>query len=262
MFNDNHSYIDYKLDKYIMFINKINLEKIKEKIESKFADAICVWSPNENENDDYVTLRIIVKTESVTNIPSNPNVNKFNTIRAFMINVVYKNIDNILISGIEGIKGLMYVKDDNSWYVKVNTIPTKKKNCVLQSIFELEEVDETLTTTNNMWDIYKCFGVESLRYMLQNTYKVDNINPIHLNLIIDFIIRRGYPLPMTRVGMSNEDVSSLTGMMFESAFTVIANATINNKHEVVNSTPYGATFFKSSPPIGSGDKNCAIMMKF
>jgi DNA-directed RNA polymerase subunit A' len=261
--NHSHSYIEYKLDKYTMFINKINLEKIKETIESKFADVICVWSPNEdalahpnrshvvtssNEDSDYVTLRIIAKTDTVTNIPANPSVNRFNVIRAFMINVVYKNIENVLICGIEGIKGLMYVNDNDGWYIKVSTIPTKKKNCILQSIFELEEVDENTTTTNNMWDIYKCFGVESLRCMLQNTYKVDSINSIHLNLIIDFIIRRGYPLPMTRVGMSNEDVSSLTGMMFESAFAVIVNASINNKREVVNSTPYGATFFKSAPP--------------
>ena len=110
--------------------------------------------------------------------------------------------------------------------------------------FDIEEINHDLTTTNDINEIYRIFGIEAAREAIINEilfcFKAYNIysNSRNLNIIIDIMTSKGFLIPMTRYGMKTLKPSVLKEISFESIKNCCIEAALMHKTDGVcdNST--------------------------
>ena len=97
----------------------------------------------------------------------------------------------------------------------------KRKGSNLSELLKNPIVDSTQTISNNIWDIYKIFGIEASREFLieefLNVVSSDGtyINPSHIQLLVDIMTYSGTILSISRYGMKLEQTGPIAKASFE-----------------------------------------------
>jgi DNA-directed RNA polymerase subunit A" len=113
------------------------------------------------------------------------------------------------IVGLEGVKNIHYVKDDQLgvWYIQ-----TEGGN--LRDFYTLPDVDVDNTCTNNIWDIYNTLGIEAAReFRIKELVEImgSGVDISHIKLRADRLTFTGTIQSLTRYTMRGEKPFSKVG---------------------------------------------------
>jgi len=169
------------------------------------------------------------------------------------LNEVYKikeKIKNVHIKGIKGISQILPVKRGEEFI-----IITAGSN--LKKILELDWVDGSRTTTNDIMEVSDVFGVEAARQMIINeVFKVIeaqglNVDIRHVMLVSDTMCFSGKVLGVTRYGVVSEKSSVLARASFETPIRHVINAALIGEIDNLNSVVENV-MINQPVPVGTG----------
>jgi DNA-directed RNA polymerase II subunit RPB1 len=161
-------------------------------------------------------------------------INENNYIDVYIKEIVLEKIQEIIISGIQGIRDY-YIQNDKEkgWFIE--TIGNNFIELLGNSCFDFYTI-----ISNNMWDIYNCFGIEAARQFLfeelWNLVTSDGsyINPCHVMLLVDIMTHHGSIVSISRYGMKKENASVLIKSSFEESVDNFLNAAFFSETDHVN----------------------------
>ncbi|HLC72194.1 MAG TPA: DNA-directed RNA polymerase subunit A'' [Candidatus Nanoarchaeia archaeon] len=156
----------------------------------------------------------------------------------------------VFIKGVKGVKQVLPVKN-NEEYI----IITAGSN--LKDVVEIEEVDETRTTTNNLFEVLKVFGVEAGRQnIIREAQKVIedqglDVDIRHIMFIADTMTTSGTIKGITRSGITGEKKSVLARASFETPLKHLINASVIGEEDDLNSVIENV-MLNQPVPLGTG----------
>lgn len=139
-------------------------------------------------------------------------------------------IMNIQVGGIEGIENALVRKEGEEWIV--NTIGSN-----LDQIFNLKEVDETRSVTNNIYEMVKILGVEAARNVIINEAMKTlqeqglDVDVRHVMLVGDIMTFTGEVKSIGRYGVAGAKSSILARAAFEETIKHLVKASIRNESD-------------------------------
>ena len=169
------------------------------------------------------------------------------------VNEIYKvkeKIKSIPIKGVKGISQVLPVKRGEEYI-----IITAGSN--LYEVLNLEFVDNTKTTTNNVLEIADVLGIEAARQAIINeVYKVIesqglNVDIRHIMLVADTMCVSGSVKGITRYGIVSEKASVLARASFETPIKHIINASLVGELDTLNSVVENV-MLNQPVPVGTG----------
>ena len=240
-----------------VFRLKMNLENMMDKettlldIKTKF---ITYWYKNfSNVKNMKKTIKdIIVNVEKLA-ISSNNNdiihirfrlANfNYNILTSFLkivLNVItLKGIDNIYEYSLDQEMRVTFDENGNNVNDKEWVVTTSGINMsVLKTI---KGIDFTRTRMNDVYHVYKYYGVEAARNILANelinTFAAggSSVNYSHIALLVDFMTHTGDIISIDRHGLRKLDNAPLSKASFENTMDHFINAAIYNEKDNLKS---------------------------
>ncbi|MCD4797760.1 MAG: DNA-directed RNA polymerase subunit A'' [Methanosarcinales archaeon] len=127
-----------------------------------------------------------------------------------------KNIENVTLKGISDIKRVVIRKEDT-----IDEYVLYTEGSSLKQIADLDGVDMTRSTTNNINEIYEVFGIEAARNSIikeaTDTLREQglSVDVRHIMLVADIMTVDGEVKAIGRHGISGEKASVLARAAFE-----------------------------------------------
>lgn len=248
----------------MLFMYRYSLAEISSIIHKAYKDAYCVYSPdNIGIIDVYIATNSIKSVEdtieAIRNIKKRGNKRKDeleyedlimlitdeNKEYYFIRDLVMPSLLYIPLGGIEGISKVYFDEQkDGSWMVS-----TKGSN--LKTVLGLSFIDSKKTSSNHLWDIYECFGIEATRFFLHKEMsKLLSVSTRHLDLLIDSMTYSGIPTACSRYGIDRKQVGVLAQVAFERAFENFFSAAMTAEKEDCRGVS-AAIFLGKYPSLGS-----------
>ncbi|MDK2824968.1 DNA-directed RNA polymerase, subunit A [Methanolobus vulcani] len=144
-----------------------------------------------------------------------------------------KNIHSITLKGIEGIKRVVIRKDGEEY-----TLYTEGSQ--LKEVLQIEGVDVTRTSTNNIGEIYDVFGIEAARNSIiteaTNTLSEQGltVDIRHIMLVSDIMCCDGEVKQIGRHGISGEKASVFARAAFEVTVNHLLDAGMRGDRDELN----------------------------
>ncbi|TQD25298.1 DNA-directed RNA polymerase subunit A'' [Methanolobus vulcani] len=144
-----------------------------------------------------------------------------------------KNIHSITLKGIEGIKRVVIRKDGEEY-----TLYTEGSQ--LKNVLQIEGVDVTRTSTNNIGEIYDVFGIEAARNSIiteaTNTLSEQGltVDIRHIMLVSDIMCCDGEVKQIGRHGISGEKASVFARAAFEVTVNHLLDAGMRGDRDELN----------------------------
>ncbi|PIN81068.1 DNA-directed RNA polymerase subunit A'' [Candidatus Woesearchaeota archaeon CG10_big_fil_rev_8_21_14_0_10_30_7] len=169
------------------------------------------------------------------------------------LNQLYKlkeKIKEIYVSGIKGIKQVLPVRRKDEYI-----IITAGSN--LKKVFELDFVDCSRTTSNDIHEIKKVLGIEAARQaVIDELLQVVetqglNVDVRHLMLVADTMCASGELKGITRYGVVSDKSSVLARASFETPIKHLVNASISGEIDYLNSVVENV-MLNQPVPLGTG----------
>lgn len=127
-----------------------------------------------------------------------------------------KSLELVVIKGLKAIKRVVIRKEDT-----IDEYVLYTEGSALKDVADLEGVDMTRTTTNNINEIYEVFGIEAARNSIikeaTDTLREQGltVDVRHIMLVSDIMSVDGEVKPIGRHGISGEKASVLARAAFE-----------------------------------------------
>jgi len=171
-----------------------------------------------------------------------------------------EKIKAVLVKGIEGVKQVLPVKKSDGELFLVASGSNLKK------VLQIDEVDPTRTTTNDVFEILKIFGAEAARQAIINEAskvirdQALDIDIRHIIFIADLMTTTGTIKGVTRSGISGEKESVLARASFETPIVHIINASLVGEVDKLNSVIENV-LLNQPVPLGTGLPELVTRMK-
>jgi DNA-directed RNA polymerase II subunit RPB1 len=232
----------------------LNIEKMMDKesslldIKTKF---ITFWYRN---FDDVKNIKnktyknIISNIDKLAILSNNDNIIH---IRFRMKDFTYSSLttffkivlDEIILKGINGIEDIdmthsrriNFNKDQSVQIDKEYVISTSGIN--IKTINTIKGIDKTRTTTNDIYSIYKYYGIEAVTKVIQDeliaTYAANGsgINLSHISLLTDFMTHIGTVISIDRNGLNKLQIDTLARTSFERQMDHFINGALFNESD-------------------------------
>lgn len=217
-------WIKCKLDINKMKELGIELETLTKKIKLKDVEV-------QIEGKDI--LKIISKKEDIRNL--------------------YKLKYSLLESHIKGIRGVSQVvvnKEGDEWVI--NTLGSN-----LKKVFDIEGVDHTRTTCNNIFEIYDVLGIEAARNAIINQTKYTmeeqglEVDIRYIMLLADLMTVDGEIKAIGRYGISGQKASVLVRASFEETKKHFVRAAVKGERDNLRGAIENI-MLNQVAPIGTG----------
>ncbi|MFH1439163.1 MAG: DNA-directed RNA polymerase subunit A'' [Candidatus Woesearchaeota archaeon] len=185
------------------------------------------------ETNDLIVLKAKGKEDTVNNLFK-----------------VKEKIKELFISGVKGITQVLPVKKGEEY-----VIVTAGTN--LKTVLDIEGVDPTRTTSNDIVEIAQIFGVEAARESILGevskviTVQGLNVDIRHIMLVADTMCISGDIKGITRYGVVSEKSSVLARASFETPIKHVVAASISGERDNLNSVVENV-MLNQIIPIGSG----------
>lgn len=180
--------------------------------------------------------RIIVKPDSDLNVM---NIYKF---RAKLLSTY--------VRGIKSITQVLPVRYGSGYIIKTSGTNLRK-------VMKIPEVDESRTSTNDVWEIYEVLGIDSAREAIINEIMATlnsqglNVDERHVMLVADLMTVTGEIKGITRYGIVGSKSSPLARASFETPINHLFEAAVHN--EIDNLMGVIENIMINQPaPIGTG----------
>lgn len=214
--------IIFTMNLEILFRYKITLKFIVSKIENLENDIQVIPSPL------HMGLIEVKLTQ-----PAN-------------IETVYSTILQTKICGIDRIENIFITKSNDEWCIE-----TDGSN--LEEILNLPFVDAYRTYSNDIWEIYNLFGIESVRAYILNelTNLMPNIHKSHIELLSDRMTVSGKLKSISRYTRKHESSSVLSKVTFEETLSGFLRSALFRENDQVKGVS-ASIICGSVPNVGSG----------
>ncbi|MGM5481237.1 MAG: DNA-directed RNA polymerase subunit A'' [Nanobdellota archaeon] len=169
------------------------------------------------------------------------------------INDLYKvkeRVKDVYIGGVKGLHQVVPVKREDEY-----VIVTGGSN--IKDVFSFDFVDQTRTTSNDIFEIEKYFGVEAARELIvrevRNVLEEQGI-PVdvrHILLIADTMTMSGHVLGVNRYGIVKEKPSVLARASFETPIRHLISAGLTGEVDTLNSVIENV-MLNQPVPVGTG----------
>ena len=166
------------------------------------------------------------------------------------MNTLKGKILNTKIKGIPEIERVTIVKQGDEWVIQ-----TAGSN--LQKVLDVEGVDPTRTTTNNIYEIANVLGIEAARTALikeiMNTLEEQGleVDIRHIMLVADVMTSKGMLQQIGRHGVAGTKTSVLARAAFEITVPTIAEAALKGEVEPLKGVTENV-IVGSTVPVGTG----------
>ena len=136
----------------------------------------------------------------------------------------------------------------------------------LKEIARYREFSFAETTTNNVHEVQNILGIAAAETWIEREHRKvldqtgSDVNARHLKELANTQTERGYVTPMTRNGISKQDVSVLKCVAFERPMEWMANAAVWKQFDPVRG-PTESLFVNNPAPLGTGTvdlRNCNL----
>lgn len=154
------------------------------------------------------------------------------------------------LNGFKGVEDVVILEEDGEWRVQTAGINLRKT-------LRLEEVDESRTVCNDLYEFYKVFGIEGTRNLilseLENTMEDQgmSVDVRWLMLISDTMTKEGEVQGATRYGLCGDKNSVLARAAFEETSKHVTGAAIKGETDPLNSVVENIILGQVIP-IGTG----------
>ncbi len=167
-----------------------------------------------------------------------------------MLTKVREKAIKISVSGLKYIKHALPIKRGDEYIIM-----TAGSN--LSEILKLPEVDPTRTISNDIHEIYKCFGIEATRTAIINEVKKVmesqglSVDIRHIMLVSDIMCANGKIAGITRYGIVKEKTSVLARASFETPLKHMVAAALSGEVDYLTSIVENV-MINQQVPIGTG----------
>jgi len=228
------------------FIVSIAESKIELILDEKKMESIGINYPliQKSIKSNFKELSLSKKGSTII-LKLNEKEKEFNQL--FKIK---EKIKKIYIQGVKGIIQILPIKKGNEFLIITAGTNLKK-------VLELDFVDKTRTTSNNIFEIGDVFGIEAGRQAIINeVFKVIqnqglNVDIRHLMLVADTMCASGFIKGVTRYGIVKEKASVLARASFETPIKHIFNASLIGEVDNLNSVVENV-MLNQPVPVGTG----------
>ena len=202
--------VSFRLDEEKMQLVNYNAEELMELIYSKIEDTYT--SKRFASNKQQINFHFDTNTELYT-------------IRKALL-----TWNKIPLYGVKGIEKAVLFKEGDEYIIK-----TKGSN--LKEILKTEGIDTCKTTTNDIFEIYKLFGVEAARESivreLSYTFQTNGINISlrHIYILADIMTVNANVRGVVRTGITGKKKSPFARAAFEETIKHIIDASFNGDVE-------------------------------
>ncbi|MEM5829158.1 MAG: DNA-directed RNA polymerase subunit A'' [Candidatus Aenigmatarchaeota archaeon] len=144
------------------------------------------------------------------------------------LQVLREKILDLHFGGIKGIKNAIVRREGEDWLI--NTLGSN-----LEEVLKMEEVDETRTITNNIYETFKVLGIEAARNVIvkeaMKTLEEQglNVDIRHIFLVGDIMTSTGRIQSIGRYGVAGSQTSILARAAFEETVKHLVRASIRNE---------------------------------
>ncbi len=251
--NDLPWLIRLELDKEKMMEKNITLLDIK----AKFCD---YWEKRYRETKGIrKEERVILEKITQCSVLSNNDNNKTPIMHirfdmtefdySIMIGFLDAFINNFKLKGIKSIKDIINVVNDRvtSFENKNQEMETNKQYIIITKgvnmvdIRYINGIDLTMTTCNDVREIYERFGVEAARASLVKEIKMifttadKFINFQHISILVDIMTNTGTLVSADRNGINKLDIDPLARASFEKTVDQLIQAAVFGEIDTMNS---------------------------
>jgi DNA-directed RNA polymerase subunit A' len=166
---------------------------------------------------------------------------------------IYKlkeKLKDTVISGVKGISQVVVAHRERDYVVLAS-------GSNLKEVLAVKGVDESRTTSNDLYDVAETFGIEAARQTIINEIKQIlqtqglDINERHLKLVADAMTSSGAIKGVTRMGIISEKASILARATFETPDKQFINATIQGGRDELRSVIENI-LLNQPIPVGTG----------
>ncbi len=174
----------------LLFIHRLGLKYIANRIETEFPKTVCIYSPDCMHrvdvwfnNKDYTSAEL------------------------------WRDIPVISLGGITGLTNIFYTKKDDEWLVDMSGFN-------MWELLNKSWIEATRTYSNHMWEIYEILGIEATReYLIAEFITVIStdsyINVRHIQLLVDIMTFSGSITSISRFGIQRNQSGPITKATFE-----------------------------------------------
>lgn len=226
------------LNMKLLFDLNMNIKEVCDvlKFEDKFGNYECIPSPmcigkiyifidfNKVEESALLTLKDKKKLL----------INEDNWKYFYTRDIIIEYLKEIKICGISSIEKIFPMESQTGeWY-----LDTQGSN--FRSILNLEYVDFTRTTCDNMWEIFETLGIEATRtFLIEEIKKVlcgdgAYVNICHFMILVDSMTRNGSIDGVRRAGI-DRSVGPFTKAAFEEVFSNFITSAAFTEVDYMNS---------------------------
>lgn len=208
---------------------------------------------NEEEDDEECDKAVNVEIESIKdiNLEGKEDIIPDDIARVIhMEDKILPSLQSIRVSGIDNIKDIFFEKRKDEWIIS-----TEGSN--LYGLFSNPLIDKTRTMCNDMWEIYKIFGIEAARQFLIEEYmdvvSSDGsfVNSSHVELLVDVMVYTGTIISISRYGQKKVGCGPMAKASFEESLENFLKAGINGEKESTDGVSASIMLGKM-PKTGTG----------
>ena len=178
------------------------------------------------------------------------------------VSILYKlkeKLKKVYVFGLKGVSQVLVVKKDDE-YVAI----TAGSN--LKDALKLDFVDETRSYTNDLYEMEKLYGIESVRELIIRELMsvIDgqglNVDVRHIMLVADTMCMSGKLQGINRYGIVKEKPSILARASFETPMAHLINASLQGERDPLGSVIENV-MLNQPVPIGTGLPGLIIKTK-
>ena len=210
-----------------------DVKKEEKKVLNKITN-LCILSNSDNDAQPVIHIRFNAKDTDKIKDPFNRE-----TINEFIEHI----IDNFKLKGIEEITDIPMIKSEKliSYDNEDNEIKNEDEYIIYTSGINLTEIryivgiDLLNSISNDVYDVYKTFGIEIARARLlrelNDAYEAAGnvVGYTHLSVLADIMTSSGIIMSIDRHGMGKSDMDVLGRASFEKAVEQILTASVYNE---------------------------------
>ena len=236
-------------------IKEVTLKEVASEIDLNFSDKkIEIVVDNQGLRQTHVGLKKVVDRLKYLKYKAR-EIGSGITINAGEMGFreIYKlkeKLKNTIISGVKGVEQTLVVKRGRDFVII--TLGTN-----LEDVLKLKEVNAEKTTSNDLYEMAKMFGIEVARQTIidEVSETLDgqglNIDKRHLKLIADAMTNTGNVKGVTRMGIIAQKSSILARATFETPIRQFVNASIKGTGDRLSSVIENI-ILNQPVPVGTG----------
>ncbi|MBW3003822.1 DNA-directed RNA polymerase subunit A'' [Candidatus Woesearchaeota archaeon] len=248
-----------KIKELALAIKETNLEEVSSEISINIAESI-IEVELDTEKMSELDLKEAELISTLSKQLKSISIKKKDSKLLFKpkakdinINEIYKikeKIKNTYVRGIKGISQVLPVKRGEEFVIITAGVNLKE-------VLQLENVDESRTISNDIYEIASVLGIEAARQAIINeVFKVIesqglNVDVRHIMLVADTMCATGEIKGITRYGVVSEKASVLARASFETPIRHIINASLSGEVDKLNSVVENV-MLNQPVPVGTG----------